>query len=153
MKEIIKLLYFLIFYMALLGCTNISFSEGKETLRLPLLSCQIELLLPQNEFRVQKYNYEEGVFYILSDRRGENITVFEGGLMQFLPEDTLHASQIVRNKKRTVFMGGTDSVCWRKDSVGNVRLYYNRVEASRKKLFDMILKSAKIKEISRNGSK
>lgn len=143
MKIIIRS-YLLVFFLVINSCLTTSCSVGIETVKLPLLSCQIELLLPKNEFLIKKDNYDEGVIYTLYFRRGAYIVAFEGALMQFLPEDTLSAFQIKKHKRKTVFTGVTDNLYWRNDSIGNVRLFYNRVAADSRKSFDKILNSAKI---------
>lgn len=147
MKEIIRLNLY-VFSLVLFFCMNSSCAAVKETTTLPLLSCQIGLLLPHNEFRIKRENYEEGVFYTLFNRNGAYIIVFEGALMQFLPEDTASTFQIRRYKERTVSMGVANNLFYRKDSIGGVRLFYNRVTAESKKSFDKILNSAKITHIA-----
>lgn len=143
MKKAIRLSIF-IFSTALFFNMSSSCSVVKETAKLPLLTCQIELSLPQNEFRIKKENYEEGMFYTLYDRNGAYIIVFEGSLMQFLPEDTLSMYQVKRNKGRRISTGIADNLFWRKDSIDRIRLLYNRVTDKSKKSFDEILNSAKI---------
>ena len=144
MKRIIRL-FFLAFSIVALNGMAISCSVGKEIVKLPLLSCQIKLLIPKNEFIIKSENYEEGVFYTFTSRKGAYIVVFEGALMQFLPEDTLSESQIRKYNDKTIFTGITDNFYWRKDSIKGVRLFYNRVTSDSRKCFDKILNSAKIR--------
>lgn len=145
MKTVIKTNLLVILLTPFL-CIAYSCSAVKESVCLPLLSCQVKMKLPRNEFRVKKENYEEGIFYTLSDKRGAYIIVFEGALMQYLPEDTLPVLQLLRDGNRTISSGVADSLYWRKDSIGRIRLSYNRVSPNSKKTFDMILNSTRIRD-------
>ncbi len=143
MRTIIRL-YYISFFSIILSCMSNSCSIEREAVTLPLLSCKIELLLPQNEFHIQKDNYEEGVYYILSSRKGAYIIAFEGALMDFHPMDTIQEFQISKYKGRTIFKGMNDSLYWRKDKIENIKLYYDRVKPEHIKSFNKIMDSAKI---------
>ncbi len=94
-------------------------------------------------FHLQKQRYEEGILYCYSFSDKSYILLLEGGLLHFDMDYYKEDSRITINDRK-IYKGRKDSTCWRKDVIGNVRIYYGNVKLEKQKEYDRIMDSLKL---------
>lgn len=110
-----------------------------------LLLNEFEVKLPKT-FHAQKEKYEEGVIYIYSFADSAYIIIFQGTLMEF-PMDKYVPLKDKKTTKRRIIVGKENNKHWRKDVIGNIRIYYDNVTIMNKSKYDNILNNIKIRPI------
>lgn len=138
MKARIHKSVFYLFLFILLSCLsskelNVPIKYEKQK----LLSVEFKIQLPI-KFKLQKQNYEEGVVYFYSFIDEGYIIVFEGSMMEF-HIDKYPTGEIQVRNDRVVTRGIYNSRYWRKDVFGNIRLYYDNVDAENMEFYEKIM--------------
>ena len=144
MKTEIYKIVFLTFGLVLLSCSIVRQEKSHFQLeRQKLLSKEFELKLPI-PFHTQKDNYEEGVIYFYSFSDGAYIIVFQGSMVEF-PIDKYQIQETEIKNKRKITVGVEDNKFWRKDDWKGIRIYYDKVPAEKKEIYDKVLNEIKLK--------
>lgn len=102
-------------------------------------------------YKKKVLNYDEGIFVDLLFKDGSIITLFKGTNQKLPLLNKTNGynpdKKVILFKKEGVSLQGvSDNICWREDSVYDIRILYDRVPIMKKNVYDSILDSIVIKK-------
>lgn len=133
----------LLFALLFFGCSVVKIQRSQFIdERQVLQSKEFKMRIPA-PFHLQIENYDEGVIYHYSFVNSVYIIVFQGYLIEF-PMDNYNPHKTENTEFRKKSVGIENEKYWRKDVIGNVRVYYNNATNKNKDLYDAVLNNIEI---------